>query len=424
MANANINNPGSRANSPSPSRPASPTGSQASFHSQAQNFNVSVGHTVPPMYPHYPLGMIANTVESYNGETNPRHYFEQIEERQLLDGWTEDTTLRIIKYRLRGSAQKFIKSDPELKTLDYAEFKKRVIKQFTKTRNPGEAMRQLQSCYQKHDEQVSKFATRIRTLGLEVLMEDLKIATPGQIEGMRAKSKQLIVTQFQQGLKRELQDKVGIILMRTENLTLNEAEEIAKCQETNESMMRRNVNPILATQANPEYQGRRETPRHGRNPQNQYPLADYRHNARQNRPNHPPDPRNSNTNPNRQSNEPSNYWQRNQENYASRYENNSRNNQNSGYNNPPFYPRDQGRNQSYNRNYAANKGNYDSYRNKQEQTDYRSRDSAPRNFPFRPREERPREENVQNSQRDSSHLNSNDAAIAPHIVVQAPKKSQ
>lgn len=51
----------------------------------------------PPFIPQIPLGMVANTVDAFSGKENPKLYFDKLEQRAVLDNWTEDTTLKLFK---------------------------------------------------------------------------------------------------------------------------------------------------------------------------------------------------------------------------------------------------------------------------------------------------------------------------------------
>ncbi|KAG5866784.1 hypothetical protein JTB14_028213 [Gonioctena quinquepunctata] len=53
---------------------------------------------VPAMYS---LGMVATTLDDFSGKDAER-YFEKLELRSKLDGWTEDETVKLLKFKLIG----------------------------------------------------------------------------------------------------------------------------------------------------------------------------------------------------------------------------------------------------------------------------------------------------------------------------------
>lgn len=447
-----------------------------SFNDDANQFNASVGHAMPAAMPYMSLGMIASTVESYNGESNPRYYFDAISRRKNLDRWTDEVTLNIIKYRLRGAALKFFKSDPELDQANYENFQERIIKQFSKLQIPGEAISQLQRCYQKHDEPVSKFTTRIKSLGLKVLAEDLKSATQLEIPGIRSKSKQIILNQFKLGLKKELLKEIGVTLMRTENLTIDEAEEIAKCQEINESLIKMRINSVNVTQINsrednrthnyddPPYQNRNYHYQHqpkfnqprnygnngrnfsyqnesysNRNHQtsnfNQNPINVFnQRNFQQNRPNNNNYRNHSSTQnpPTNYNNTPpgnhayNNYQGRNQNYGNNNYESSSRNfndqpnNYTRNFNNYSNNLGTANRINENNYNYRPNRPNYNNYNSRINQPSSNNPTNSQPNSPFNSSNNNSTGSNANGNLRDQLPLNSQPATIAPQIVAQAP----
>lgn len=196
------------------------------------------------------LGMIANTVDCFSGRERVREYFDKIELRARLDNWDEKTTLNIIKYRLTGNAYQFYKSDSTLDSelVGYATFKERLIKKFSPVTLPGEALLNLTKCYQRHEESVAHFVIRLKTFGADILKEDLLAAKPNEKAGLEKKCNELVLNQFRIGLKRELLRQLGPVLMRTEHLTIEKAEEYARQEELNDLMLR-NRQPTVPVMA-------------------------------------------------------------------------------------------------------------------------------------------------------------------------------
>lgn len=206
----------------------------------------------PPQIPNMgmSIGMIAMTVDSFSGRESVSEYFEKIELRARLDNWDMKTTVDIVKFRLSGEAYKFLKTDPTLEAanISYDDFKKAFIKRFSPIRIPGEALIKLSRCYQRHDESVANFVTRLKGLGTEIFKEDSENATPAELPGLKRKSEQLVLHQFKSGIKKEYLRNMGTLLMRTENLTIDMAENFARQEELNLVMVnnRQNSGSVLA----------------------------------------------------------------------------------------------------------------------------------------------------------------------------------
>lgn len=184
--------------------------------------------TLPMMYP---LGIIAATIDSFSGKDVAR-YLEKLEQRASLDGWSEDQTVKLLKCKLVGDAYNFFKSDPTLDTLSYVDFKNRLIQKFLPLKLPGENQLILSRCYQRYDENVSEYCTRLRALGAKLLEEDIEGAEANEIAGLKKKNKEIVLNQFKIGLRKDLMKEVGILLLREPNLDLDKAEQIVKLQET------------------------------------------------------------------------------------------------------------------------------------------------------------------------------------------------
>ncbi|KAG5876857.1 hypothetical protein JTB14_021858 [Gonioctena quinquepunctata] len=136
---------------------------------------------VPAMYS---LGMVATTLDDFSGKDAER-YFEKLELRSKLDGWTEDETVKLLKFKLIGEAYSYLKSDTGLDSLSYYDLKNKFLKKFTPSKLPGESQWNLSRCFQRLDEEVSSFCTRLRIIGAKLLREDLSGATPEEEAGIR-----------------------------------------------------------------------------------------------------------------------------------------------------------------------------------------------------------------------------------------------
>ncbi|XP_031334243.1 GATA zinc finger domain-containing protein 14-like [Photinus pyralis] len=196
----------------------------------------------PVLTPFTSTGLIATTVESFDGR-NVKEYFRKLEIRARLDNWTQETTLDILIYRLSGDAYKFFWADDKLKDQTYDELKQTFIKKFSPTKIPGEALIRLSKSYQRFDEKISTYVTRLKSIGHEILTDDLKLATSEtQKDVFRQKANELVLNQFRIGIHKQFQNELLPTLMRTENLTLEKAEELANHVELTHSICQNRSN--------------------------------------------------------------------------------------------------------------------------------------------------------------------------------------
>lgn len=194
----------------------------------AQGINSSgLGQT--PMIA-YPLSHLASSFEAFSGN-NVARYFERVELRAKIDNLGEAETLKLIKYNLKGEAYDWYKSLPTLDQLSYREFKTKALQRFQVATTPGQALVNLGRCYQRSDEDVASFCTRLRTLGLKVLQEDLQNAQRNEEPGLRKKNDDLVMNQFKIGLRKEIMKDIGVMLVREEGLDLEKAEQLVKIHE-------------------------------------------------------------------------------------------------------------------------------------------------------------------------------------------------
>lgn len=202
--------------------------------------------TTPMMVTPISLGMLAGTVESFSGRENVKLYFERLEQRAILDNWNETQMLHIVRYRLSGEAYKFYKAETNLQSnqVTYVELREKLIKKFTPRKLPGEALGKLMRAFQKHDESVSSYVTSIKSIANEIIEEDKAKVTAAELPGVIIKINELALSQFKVGMKRELSQMVGTLLMRETDLTLDKAEEIASFEELNQATNRNRPNRI------------------------------------------------------------------------------------------------------------------------------------------------------------------------------------
>ncbi|KAK4885165.1 hypothetical protein RN001_001436 [Aquatica leii] len=119
---------------------------------------------------------------------------------------------------------------------------------FSPARIPGQALLRLSKCYQRHDESIANYVIRLKSLGNEILAEDLQNAVQENIPGLKQKCEELVLNQFRIGIKKELMKQLTPLLMRTENLNLETAEKFAKQFELSELMINsRNQSSVVMT---------------------------------------------------------------------------------------------------------------------------------------------------------------------------------
>lgn len=183
----------------------------------------------------YSWGLIAQTVPQISGR-DIEEAFDEFEKRAVLDSWNEVDTLRLIKYRLCDAALEYYRSETGWAGLSYADFKKRFVQRFKPFEIPGDLQAQLLNAYQRANESVAEFSTRLKNLGDRLLKSDLASAALDENKGIKKKVTDMILTQFRTGLKRDILQKIGVLLLQEENLTLAKAEKLASLQEMNDAL--------------------------------------------------------------------------------------------------------------------------------------------------------------------------------------------
>lgn len=203
--------------------------------------------TNPPFF--CTLGMIAGTVDTFSGKGSAKEYYKKLKERAALDDWSDTVLLKIIRYRLTGDALKYYESEPELANLTTDDLIKKLVEKFTATKIPGEALLKLSKCFQRHDESVSEYTVRLKSLGKEILDEDYQGAAEPMKVGLKQKNKDLILNQFRIGLKRSLLQQLAPVLMSTESLDMEKAEKLARQYELCDTMLNTRISssPRLMT---------------------------------------------------------------------------------------------------------------------------------------------------------------------------------
>ncbi|KAG5884271.1 hypothetical protein JTB14_021328 [Gonioctena quinquepunctata] len=116
------------------------------------------------------------------------------------------------------------RNDPGLDVLAFADIKARFIENFLSMKLPGETLLNLSKCFQRQDEDVSFSCIRLQILGAKLLKEDLNRAQPDGIVCLKEKCTELLLNQFKIGLRKDLLKEKGILLLREEQLDLEQAE--------------------------------------------------------------------------------------------------------------------------------------------------------------------------------------------------------
>lgn len=118
--------------------------------------------------------------------------------------------------------------------LNYFELTEKLLRKFTPKRLPGDSLLQLSSSYQRHDENIADFVTRLRLLAAKALEDDLEGALVREVPGIKKKNKDIQLNQFKMGLRKDLMRETGVLLQLKEpNLDLEKAEELVTLQEMN-----------------------------------------------------------------------------------------------------------------------------------------------------------------------------------------------
>lgn len=82
--------------------------------------------------------------------------------------------------------------------------------------------------FQRHDEDVASYCTRLRVLEAYSLKEDLNKAEADEVPCLKKNSTELMMNQFKIVPRRDLWEKVGILLLKGQDLTMDEDQQLVK----------------------------------------------------------------------------------------------------------------------------------------------------------------------------------------------------
>lgn len=180
------------------------------------------------------LGTIANSFEKLDGKENVKKYFKKIERWGDLYNLSKAQLLKILQVKVEGDVAIFAETEMLLEPeVTYDEFKKKIEKRFTRKTLPGTAQTTLMACKQEKGESVNQFASRIKSLGLDMVEELTEQAIVGEEELIRQTCKTLILNQFKTGISRGVKKQIGLIFIREPDLSFEEAMDLATAAELN-----------------------------------------------------------------------------------------------------------------------------------------------------------------------------------------------
>ena len=127
----------------------------------------------PPMG-HIPSPQALNTIERYDGGSDPNDWVSNLQEIAALYAWSDATCLRIAKIRLQGAARSW--AQPR-QFADWDDFQRQLDHRFGETKET--AIARLEQCRQRPQETPKAFAECESRLGLRAMRSHLHGVTDG-----------------------------------------------------------------------------------------------------------------------------------------------------------------------------------------------------------------------------------------------------
>ncbi|KAG5894843.1 hypothetical protein JTB14_033685 [Gonioctena quinquepunctata] len=193
-----------------------------------------------------------DNLPSFNGTTDIKDFISEIEYLAAVARWTDSQISSIVRLKLTGIARLFIDTDDKLKnTINWPEFKKELLQQFSRLKLPGEEEKEFLNCYQKNSESVRNFSIRLRASAAKLR----KFTGINRVDDvLKQKFEQDTLVQFCIGLIDPVRKKV----LSASPVSLKEAIKLAEKEElietltaqTNMNFRNFNTNKIVCTHCN------------------------------------------------------------------------------------------------------------------------------------------------------------------------------
>ena len=153
-------------------------------------------------------------------------FISNIEEAALLDGWSDTQKCAITRLRLQPPAKDFLETDTSLPTTtSWTSLREALMTRFVVSEPYAQAYKLLTDCFQKQNESVQDYASRLRILGNKTL----RLGTDPTENSVRRKVLQEhLLLQFCKGL----QDSLKRFVATHDPSSLDDALSIAQREET------------------------------------------------------------------------------------------------------------------------------------------------------------------------------------------------
>lgn len=189
------------------------------------------------------------TLISAGNESNLNSFFTQLENIAKVAGWDEKYLVTLAKLKIEGKVKDYIENTPQVREEeDFKTFKIAVIDKFCKRKPFVSLLADFSSCRQNPNETVEDFATRLEFLA----HQSLSVETEGQPAIQESYRRQMILSQFMDGLQLSLRAK----LIVTNPKTMEEAKITAQLIEKSEKLLSSEVNAVHSSTRNsnpPQY---------------------------------------------------------------------------------------------------------------------------------------------------------------------------
>lgn len=173
---------------------------------------------------------------------NIKEFLAKITQRAVIDNWSEEQTVTIIKYQLTGEAFELLESEDLIQDADvtFKAIEKLLLSKYTKKIIPGQGLFKLSKCTQLHKESVSEYTTRLKIIGRDLLKENMAtidLTQDADVQATKRRHEKDLVQQFQRGLNPDIAKLIVLELLRNPKATFDEVVELAQQAEVSNEIL-------------------------------------------------------------------------------------------------------------------------------------------------------------------------------------------
>lgn len=190
----------------------------------------------------FQCGLSLDHIPTYDGTSDATYFIERLEGAAKIAGWTEEHTITIAKFQLRGLAKQYVKSEATLSTTkNWGQFSSTLTEQFKRV-HKANYNQQFQNVHQGSNETVRAFHARVKIAA----MKTVKLSEDAAKQAFQKEALEIkMMEQFLLHLRIPLRQRV----LSKDPKNLKEALEMAEKEEEVEVLLKptnqaiRQINP-------------------------------------------------------------------------------------------------------------------------------------------------------------------------------------